>query len=70
MPVKNRKSTLRQLFADSRPQCQEALARLAGLYRIRIDAVERGERNITVDHMEQLARALKLETADLVKPRG
>jgi transcriptional regulator with XRE-family HTH domain len=76
MPAKNRKWTLRKLFAANLRREREALglnqqdlAQLAGLHRVRIDTVERGMRNITVDHIERLARALKLEPADLVRLR-
>lgn len=45
---------------------QEALADLAGLHRTYVGSVERGERNISIDNMECLSRALGLEVIDLL----
>ncbi|GHT81831.1 transcriptional regulator [Spirochaetia bacterium] len=46
---------------------QEELADRAGLHRIYIGSVERGERNITIDVMEKISQALKLPITDLFK---
>ena len=49
---------------------QEALAALCGLHRTYIGSVERGERNISIDNMEAIARALKCSVAVLVTESG
>lgn len=59
------KTSARQAFARNLRETrkalgisQEKLAELAELHRTYIGSVERGERNITIDNMERLARAL------------
>jgi transcriptional regulator with XRE-family HTH domain len=51
----------------ARELSQEALADLAGLHRTYVGSIERGERNVSVDNIERLARALDLDPADLLK---
>jgi len=46
---------------------QEELADAAGLHRTYIGAIERGERNISLINIVQLARALRVKTADLLE---
>jgi transcriptional regulator with XRE-family HTH domain len=48
---------------------QEALADAAGLHRTFVGAVERSERNISLDNIEKLATALNLQGYELLKPR-
>lgn len=48
---------------------QDALADEAGLHRTFVGAVERSERNISLDNIERLARALGVETWELLRPR-
>lgn len=46
---------------------QERLADLSGLHRTYVGAVERCERNISVDNIERLANALSVSIADLFR---
>jgi ribosome-binding protein aMBF1 (putative translation factor) len=73
-PMKRRKPGLRKLFAanlkaarESHGLSQEALAHDAGMHRTYLGSVERGERNISIDNIERLARALGVEPADLMR---
>ncbi|MCI0419325.1 MAG: helix-turn-helix domain-containing protein [Acidobacteria bacterium] len=46
---------------------QEELAELAGLHRTYVSSVERGERNISIDNIERIAAALKLQPSSLLE---
>ena len=47
---------------------QEALAEGAGLHRTYVGAIERAERNVSIDNIERLAAALNLDVVDLLTP--
>jgi transcriptional regulator with XRE-family HTH domain len=66
--MSNKKKNLRKSFAadlrtarEASGLSQEALAHAADLHRTYVGLIERGERNITIDVIERLARALGLE---------
>ncbi len=46
---------------------QEALADLAGLHRTYVGSVERSERNVSIDNMERLAKALEVDISELLR---
>jgi transcriptional regulator with XRE-family HTH domain len=48
---------------------QEALAELAGLHRTYIGSIERGERNVGLDNIHVLARALGVDVSKLFARR-
>lgn len=47
---------------------QEELADLSGLHRTYVSAVERGIKNISIDNMEKLAKALDADIRELLNP--
>jgi transcriptional regulator with XRE-family HTH domain len=66
-------STLRRTVADNvrrlrrgLKMSQENLAAEAQLHRTYVGAIERAERNLSLDNIERLALALKVDPADLL----
>jgi transcriptional regulator with XRE-family HTH domain len=49
---------------------QERLAEISGLHRTYVGAIERGERNVSIDNIERLAVALDVDVVDLLAPLG
>jgi transcriptional regulator with XRE-family HTH domain len=59
-------SRLRQI-RQGKGLSQEELADRAGLHRTYVGSVERGERNISIDNIERLAKALEIDIIELLK---
>jgi len=47
---------------------QEELAAIAGIHRTYVGAVEREERNISIDNVEKIAIALQMDIAEILAP--
>lgn len=56
---------IRQLRKE-RGLSQESLAELCGIHRTYIGSVERGERNVTLSSLEQIAVALQISVPELL----
>lgn len=74
-PTLTRKCTARELLANNlrrlraeRGMTQEDLAFEANLHRTFVAHVERGVRNISIDNIEKLASALKIQSHELLMP--
>jgi XRE family transcriptional regulator, regulator of sulfur utilization len=57
---------LRQL-RQKRGWSQEEFADISGLHRTYVGSVERGERNLTLNSLQTLAKALKVRMSDILK---
>lgn len=57
-----------KIFRHIKKISQEELADIAELHRTYVSSVERGERNISIDNMEKLAKALGVDVRELLSP--
>jgi transcriptional regulator with XRE-family HTH domain len=56
-----------RVLRAARGLTQEALAHAAGLNRTYLSAVERAERNVSIDNIGRIAKALKVEAWTLLR---
>lgn len=69
-------SKVRQTLADNMRQrraeldiSQEKLAELADLHRTYINSIECGQRNVGIDNVERIAKALRMRISELLGER-
>jgi len=75
MQRRARRASLIAIFAENLRRhrheaslSQERLAELADLHRTYVGSAERGERNVSLKAIEQLATALKISPSKLLEP--
>jgi transcriptional regulator with XRE-family HTH domain len=54
-------------YRQERGLSQEAFADLVGVHRTYMGGVERGERNLTLQSVERIARIIQVEPLELLK---
>ena len=72
MPISLRESFARAVreHRNEKGWSQERLAEEASLHRTYVSGVERGVRNVSIDNIEKIGRALNADPAELLRTRG
>lgn len=65
--IKNQLGRNIKFFRQKNALSQEELADLASLHRTYIGSVERGERNLSIENIVHISRALKITPSELLK---
>ena len=68
--LNNRLARNLKLLRKRKGLSQEAFADRCGLHRTYVGAIERGERNVTLRTLEQIALSLDMAPIDLLKGRS
>ncbi len=55
---------------EAQGHSQESFADACGLHRTYVGAIERGERNVSIDNIARIAEALGVDIADLFPKTG
>lgn len=66
--ARSRLATHLRALRDAQNISQEELGARSDLHRTYVGAVERKERNVSLDNVERLARALGVDICDLLAP--
>ena len=64
--LRNLGHAIRQIRED-RNLSQERLAELAGLHRTYVSSVERGRRNVSVENIHKIAKALGVSMTEVIQ---
>lgn len=74
--LNHKQKTLRKIMAENlrvlrlaEHVSQEELAELCGLHRTYISDIERCNRNVSIDNIEKIAKALHISASDLLKEK-
>ena len=63
--VRKRFGTIVRAQRKAKGYSQESFAEACGLHRTYVGAIERGERNVSIDNIARIAKTLGLDIADL-----
>jgi len=55
-----------RMFRERRGLTQDGLGAIADMHRAYIGHIERGEKNITIDNLQRIAKALRVGIKDLM----
>ncbi len=68
--VRRRLGAVVRQHREAQGHSQESFADACGLHRTYVGAIERGERNVSIDNIARIAEALGVDIADLFPKTG